>query len=139
MSSIPMYHSVTRSHKTGWRGGSIARASDSRSKDQRFEPRQEHNKHIMIGVFFRVKNIVLTHRRCAQPPVCIRTHKNDQVRTLKILWTMSEFGGFRKHEQTQHALYNYLDWVARLCCCSLLLWKATGISHGKKLHWDQKV
>ena len=37
-------------------------------------------------------------------PVCIPTHKNDHVRTLKILWSMSKFGGLRKHEKTQHAL-----------------------------------
>ena len=30
---------------------------------------------------FRVKHVVLTRCRCAQPPVCIRTHKNDDVRT----------------------------------------------------------
>ena len=38
-------------------------------------------------------------------PVCIRKHKNDHVRTLKILWSMSEFGGLWQHEKTQHALY----------------------------------
>ena len=36
--------------------------------------------------------------------VYIRTHKNDHVRMLKILWSKSEFGGLRKHEKTQHAL-----------------------------------
>ena len=36
--------------------------------------------------FFRVKNVVLTRCRCAQPPcVCIRTHTKYHVRTLKIL------------------------------------------------------
>ena len=39
-----------------------------------------------ICEFFRVKNVVLTRCRCAQPPsVCTRTHKNNRVRTLKIL------------------------------------------------------
>ena len=39
-----------------------------------------------ITSFWRDKNVVLTCYRCAQPPcVCIRTHKNDHVRTLKIL------------------------------------------------------
>ena len=39
-------------------------------------------------------------------PVCIiiRKHKNDHVRTLKIMQSMSEFGGLRTHEKTQHAL-----------------------------------
>ena len=36
-----------------------------------------------LGEFFRVKN-VLTRCRCAQPPVCIRTHKHDHVRALQI-------------------------------------------------------
>ena len=50
--------------------------------------------------FFRVKNVVLTRCRCAHPPVCIRTHNNDHVRTLTILQSMSEFGGLRTHEKT---------------------------------------
>ena len=36
--------------------------------------------------------------------MCIRTRENDYVRTVKILWSMSEFGGLREHEKTQHAL-----------------------------------
>ena len=36
-------------------------------------------------------------------PVCIRTHKNGHVRTLT---SMSEFGGLRKQDKTQHALNN---------------------------------
>ena len=64
----------------GGRGGSMGRALASRSNgfyDQRFEPRQEHKKN--VREFFRVKNVVLT---CCW---CIRTHKNDHVRTLIIL------------------------------------------------------
>ena len=38
-------------------------------------------------------------------PMCISTHKNDHVHTLKILWCMSVVGGLQKHEKTQHALY----------------------------------
>ena len=50
-----------------------------------FEPSQEH------------KNVVLTRCRCAQLiPLCIiRTHKNDHVRALRILLSMSKFGGIR--------------------------------------------
>ena len=33
-------------------------------------------------------------------PVCIHTHKH--VCTLRILWSMSEFGGLQKHENTAH-------------------------------------
>ena len=48
-----------------WRGGSVGRASDSRSKDRRFEPRlrQEHKNN--LWEFFRVKNVVLTRCPCA--------------------------------------------------------------------------
>ena len=35
--------------------------------------------------FSRVKHVVLTCCRCAQPPAFLRTHKNDYERTLKIL------------------------------------------------------
>ena len=45
-------------------GGSIAWASDLRSKDPRFEHRQEHKKN--LWEFFWVKNVVLTHCRCAR-------------------------------------------------------------------------
>ena len=48
---------------------------------------------------------VLIRYRCACPTtVCIHMHKNDHVGMLKILWSMSEFGGLRKQEDTQHAL-----------------------------------
>ena len=42
--------------------------------------------------FFRVKNVVLTRRRCAQPPVCIytctrsHTHVKDPVVHVKVWW-----------------------------------------------------
>ena len=36
-------------------------------------------------------------------PMCIHIHKNDHIRMLNILWSMSEFGGLRKHEKSQHA------------------------------------
>ena len=64
---------------------------------------------------------MLTHCRCANPPVCIRMHKNDHVRTLKILLAMSEFNELLKHEQTQHALYNELGLTV-----------AAGFSWGKR-------
>ena len=53
--------------------------------------------------FFRGTNVVLTRCRCAQPHICIRTHEHDCVRTLKILHSMSGFGGLQKHEKTQPA------------------------------------
>ena len=45
-------------------GGDVV-ASDSSSKDMRFEPHQERKKN--LWEFFRVQNVVVT-RRCAQPP-----------------------------------------------------------------------
>ena len=58
------------------------------------------------------KLVFLSQKCCADSlsvcptPVCIRTHKNDHVRTIKILQSMSEYGGLQKHEKTQHALKN---------------------------------
>ena len=69
----------------GDRGGSSGRASDSRFynvNDTELEPREEAQG--KRNEVFRVKKVVLTRCRCAQP-VCIRTHKNDHVCTLKIL------------------------------------------------------
>ena len=63
-------------------GGSVGRASDSRSTDLRFEPHQGHKTNLCQ--FFRVKNAELTCCWSVQPP-CIPMHKNDHVHTLKIL------------------------------------------------------
>ena len=45
-------------------------------------------------------------------PGCIITHKNDHIRTLTMLWSMSEFEGLWKHKKTQHALYNWVAWLS---------------------------
>ena len=82
---------VTLRNVLRWWGGSIGRVTDSRFDDPRFEPHQEHKK---ICEFFQVKNVIhsLSHCQCARP-LCyiysnnIRTHKNDQVCTLKILYS----------------------------------------------------
>ena len=78
--------------------------SDSRLDDPRFESRQQHKKN--LWVFLSQKCCADSFCWCAtQPPIkCIPMHKNDHVCMLKILYSMSEFGGLRKHEQTQHAL-----------------------------------
>ena len=92
----------------GWWGGSVGIASDSRSKDPRFEPRlrQEHKKNVWD--FFRVKNTVLTRCRCAQPPCAYRrmrlimysTHVKlkDPVVHVTVWWIMET-------RKTEHALY----------------------------------
>ena len=86
----------------GWRGGGCSVGLQiGWIPRPEFEPPQEHKKN---WPFFRVKNVVLTRCRCAQPTVCIHRQQNDHVRTLKILKSMSDFGGLRKHEKTQHAL-----------------------------------
>ena len=54
----------------GWRGGSVGRASDSRTKGRGFESRQEHKKNVE---FFRVKKVVMTCCQCAQPS-CVYAH-----------------------------------------------------------------
>ena len=61
----------------------IERASLSRSDNPRFEPRQKNKKNLWR--IFRVKNVVLNRCRCAQPPVCIRSPKNDHARTLIVV------------------------------------------------------
>ena len=68
-----------------WRGGSIGRASDSRSNGPRFESRQEHKK--KWWVFFRVKKCCADSLSvCPNPRLCIRTYKmkNDHVCRLKM-------------------------------------------------------
>ena len=50
---------------------------------QRTEVRFPPGIQQIFGEIFRVEN-VLTRWRCAQPPVRVRTHKNEHVRTLKI-------------------------------------------------------
>ena len=79
--------------------------------------------------FFRVKMLSM-----CPTPVCIRTHTNDQVRTLKILWSMSRLGGLRKHEKNKNSMHFRINqgWVARLCCSWLSLGKA--IRCKKKIH-----
>ena len=67
---------------------------------------------------------------CADSSVC-RTHK--KVCTLKILKSMSEFGGLWKY-CTQEEKTN---WVAPYYGCSLSPGKAAQISHA--LHWDKKI
>ena len=49
-------------------------------------------------------------------PVCVRMHKN--VLTLKVLWSMSEFGGSRKHGNTAH-MWFILKWATPYYGCSL--------------------
>ena len=43
---------------------------------------------------------------------------SDNVRMLKILQSMSEFGGLWKHEDTACTLIDQ-GWVERLCCSQL--------------------
>ena len=72
-----------------WRGGSVCRASDSRSIDPRFEPRlsQDHKKH--LWEFFRVNNVALARCRCAQPPPNDHfTDVNDPVVHARVRWIM---------------------------------------------------
>ena len=75
------------------RGGGVAQLVERRTqapKDRGSNPVKSTRR---ICEFFRVKNVVLT-----RPPPVYYTHKNDHVRTLKILYSMSEFGGLRKRE-----------------------------------------
>ena len=84
-----------------WRDGSTRKASGSRSKGPRFESRQEHEKYLWVCPSQKRYADLLS---VCPTPVCIRTYKNDYVRTRKNLYSMSEVGGLRKHKKTQHAL-----------------------------------
>ena len=75
-------------------------------KDQGSNPVRSTGK---MCEFVQVKIVVLTRCRRAQTPctdiyIYIRTRKNHHVRTIQILWPLSEFGELRKQEKTQHAL-----------------------------------
>ena len=71
---------------------------------QRPEVPTPSGEEVKLGSFSESKMLCRLRCRCAQPPACIRTRKNNHVRTLKIPLSMSEFGGLRKHVKTQHAL-----------------------------------
>ena len=103
------FHAIRgeRSVMLWWRGGSVGRASDSRSKDWRFEPRLRQEQKQKIVSFSRVKNVVLTRCRCAQK--WLRTHVKDPA--VHVI---------QKHEKIQHALAGLVCWLALLLrCCSL--------------------
>ena len=87
-----------------WWGGSIGRALNSRSKDPGFKPWPRQEQKNNWWEFFRVKKCYADSLSECPTPVCIHTHTNRHVHTLKILLSMSEFGGLRKHKKTQHAL-----------------------------------
>ena len=84
--------------------------------------------------FFRSKkkNVVLTRCRCVHPPKCIRTPKNDHIRTFKIRpvvhvrvrWII---------ETRKYPACTLISkgWVARLCC--------SWLSFERSSHWDNKV
>ena len=64
----------------GCRDGSVGRASDTRAKDARFEGAED--KFVRV---FPSQNCCADTMSMCPTPVCIHTHKNDRVRTLKIL------------------------------------------------------
>ena len=96
-------------------------------RDQRFESRSEHKKTVTV---FPSQKCCTDSLSVCPTPVCIRTHQNDHVRTLKILQSMSEFGGLRKHENTAHRTKQQID-------SSQSPGKSARMSHA--LHWDKTV
>ena len=100
-------------HPTGslWREYGVApvgRASDSDPKDEGSNPVRSTRD---IWECFRVQKMLCWLAvGVPNPRVHTHAHKNDHVRTIKILWSMSGFGGLRKHEKPQHAL-NTNSWV----------------------------
>ena len=85
--SIPMEHLLLGRGDgvMGCRGVSIGRASDPRSKDPRFELRQESKK--TFDRFFPNQKWCADLMSVCPTPVyeCIRMHKYDDERTLKNL------------------------------------------------------
>ena len=84
----------------GWRGGSVGRASDWRFyeiSDPSSNPVRSTRK--KLWEFFRVTDVVLTPCRCAQPLCVYARIKMITYARLKILLSVSEFGGFRKDEK----------------------------------------
>ena len=69
---------------TGRRGGSMARASHSRSKDRRFEPQPASGaQESFVRVFFRVKNVLLT--RCLHFRVYVYRNCNRAINYFLII------------------------------------------------------
>ena len=90
----------TRNPMTIWQGDWVAQLVSRRTQDPNDEGSNPVRSTRKVCEFFRVKNVVPTRCRCSQP-LCV--YKNDHVCTLKILKSMSEFGGLWKHEKNQHA------------------------------------
>ena len=80
-----------------WHSGLIVRASTRDPKTRGSNPVWSTRQ---ICVSFSESKCCADSLSVCPTPVCIRTHKNDHVRTLKILQSTSEFGGLQKHENT---------------------------------------
>ena len=86
-------------------GDKVAQLVERRTRD----PNTRGSKPL-LGAQEKSVKICPSQKCCADSlsvcpaPVCIRTHKNDHVRTIKILLSMSDFGELRKHEKTHPAL-----------------------------------
>ena len=88
---------------------------------------------------YRVKHVVLTRCPCVSNPcVYIRTHKNDRVRTLKILESTSEFGGLRKHEKTRHAPVGRTELNAALAAAAVAIHREGGPIFSKRIRPEKK-
>ena len=62
------------------RGDGVAQLVERRTQDPKDRGSNPVRSTRVVCEFFRVKNVVLTRYRCAQPPyVYIRTRKNDHV------------------------------------------------------------
>ena len=125
------------------RGGSVGRASDSRSTDRSL---QESSS--VSGAHEQIVRVFSSKKCCAcadslsvsvpNPRVYThayersRTHVKDPVVHVKVRWIMET------RKSPACTLMSYC-WVARLCCIWLSLGKATRISHGRNFHWDNKV
>ena len=105
MSDVQSLCPTLDSHaKTDHRSGRVAQLVQRRlrdPKDPRFEARPEHKKSFESISESKFSECGLVGSVCPTP-MCIRTHKNDHVRTFKI--PVPHVGGLRKHEKSQHVL-----------------------------------
>ena len=90
---------IDKNDPYGGRGGSIGRASASRSNGVH-EVRIPSGAQEQFVRDFPSQKCRADSLSVCPTPVCI--HKN--VRTLKIMQSMSDFDGLGKHENNQHVL-----------------------------------
>ena len=119
----------------GVRGDGVAQVVDHRTRDPKI---RGSNPSRSTRKSFPESKCCADSLSVCPTPVCLRTHKNDHVRTLKIPQSMSRVWWITGNTNTLHTGYTFLKtWVAPYYDCSLSPEKAARIS--RAFHWDKKV